>query len=174
VSKGEQITVEVRFRGGTTRMMSLPPPQPAWAAWQTSPEVIAEVDRLLNDHTETQIAVLLNERGWRSGTGRAFTKRMISQIRCQYRLKSRYSRLREAGMLIQQEIADQLGIHTTTVHHWRRDGLLKAHAYHNKPEYLYETVGTSRPVKRQGLKRTDPRRIPKASSERMKEVQDEV
>ena len=174
LSKGEQTTVEVRFKGGATRTLSLPPPQPAWATWQTSPEVVAEVDRLLNDHTEAQIAVLLNEGSWRSGTGRAFTKRMISQIRCQYRLKSRYSRLREAGMLTQQEIADQLGIHTTTVHHGRRNGLLKAHAYHNKPEYLYEPVGTNRPVKRQGLKRTDPRRFPKAFSEKTKEVQDEV
>jgi DNA invertase Pin-like site-specific DNA recombinase len=174
LSKGEQITVEVRFKGGATRTLSLPPPQPVWAAWQTSAEVVAEVDRLLNDHTETRIAVLLNERGWRSGTGRAFTKRMISQIRYQYRLKSRYSRLREAGMLTQQEIADQLGIHKTTVHHWRHNGLLKAYAYHNKPEYLYEPVGTNRPVKRQGLKRTDPRRFPKASSEKTKEVQDEV
>jgi DNA invertase Pin-like site-specific DNA recombinase len=174
LSKGEQTTVEVRFKGGATRTLSLPPPQPAWATWQTSPELVAEVDRLLNDHTEAQIAVLLNERGRRSGTGRAFTKRMISQIRCQYRLKSRYSRLREAGMLTQQEIADQLGVHTTTVHYWRRNGLLKAHVYHNKPEYLYEPVGTNRPVKRQGLKRTDPRRFPKVSPEKTKEVQDEV
>jgi hypothetical protein len=174
LSKGEQFTVEVRFKGGATRTLSLPPPQPVWATWQTSPEVVAEVDRLLNDHTEAQIAVLLNDGGWRSGTGRAFTKRMISQIRCQYRLKSRYSRLREAGMLTQQEIADQLGIHTTTVHHWRRNGVLKAHAFHKKPEYLYEPVGTNRPVKRQGLKRTDPRRFPKAFSEKTKEVQDEV
>jgi hypothetical protein len=174
LSKGEQTTVEVRFKGGATRTLSLPPPQPAWATWQTSPEVVAEVDRLLNNHTEAQIAVLLNEGSWRSGTGRAFTKRMISQIRCQYCLKSRYARLREAGMLTQQEIADQLGVHTTTVHYWRRNGLLKAHAYHNKPEYLYEPVGTNRPVKMQGLKRTDPRRFPKASSEKTKEVQDEV
>jgi DNA invertase Pin-like site-specific DNA recombinase len=174
LSKGEQITVQVRFKGGATRMLSLLPPQPAWKIWQTSPEVVAEVDRLLNDHTEVEIAALLNERGRRSGTGRTFTKRMISQIRCQYRLKSRFSRLREAGMLTQQEIADQLGIHTTTVHHWRRNGLLTAHAYHNKPEYLYEPVSTNSPLKRQGLKRTDPRRFPKASSETTKEVQDEV
>ena len=172
LSKGEQFTVEVRFKGGAMRTLSLPPPQLVWATRQTSPEVVAEVDRLLNDHTEAQIAVLLNDGGWRSGTGRAFTKRMISQIRCQYRLKIRYSRLREAGMLTQQEIADQLGIHTTTVHHWRRDGVLKAHAYHKKPEYLYEPVDTNRPVKKQGLKRTDPRRFPKAFSEKTKEVQE--
>ncbi len=174
LSKGEQITVAVRFKGGATRTLTLPPPQPAWATRQTSPEVVAEVDRLLNDHNDAQIVVLLNERGWRSGTGRAFTKRMIFQIRCQYRLKSRYARLREAGMLTQQEIADELGIHTATVHHWRRDGLLKAHAYHGKPEYLYEPVGTDRPVKMHGLKRTDPRRFPKDYSEKTKEVQDEV
>ena len=77
-------------------------------------------------------------------------------------------------MLTQQEIADQLAIHTTTVHHWRCNGLLKAHAYHNKPEYLYEPVGMDRPVKMQGLNRTDPRRFPKDYSEKTKEVQDEV
>ena len=34
LSKGEQTTVEVRFKGGATRTLSLPPPQPAWATWQ--------------------------------------------------------------------------------------------------------------------------------------------
>ena len=104
-----RLPLQVRFKGGATRTLTLPPPQPAWATWQTSPEVVAEVDRLLNDHTDAQIAALLNERGWHSGKGRAFTKRMIFQIRCQYRLRSRFDRLREAGMLTQQEIADQLG-----------------------------------------------------------------
>jgi DNA invertase Pin-like site-specific DNA recombinase len=172
--KGEQVTVQVRFKGGAARTLSLLPPQPAWAAWQTHPEVVAEVDRLLNDHTEARIAALLNEGGWRSGKGRTFTRGMITRIRYQYRLRSRFDRLREAGMLTQEEIADQLGVHTTTVHDWRRGGLLKAHAYNDKPEYLYEPVGTNGPLRRQGIKLTDPRRFPKAASEETKEVQDEV
>ena len=81
LSKGEQITVQVRFKGGATRTLSLPLPQPAWAIWQTSPEVVAEVDRLLDDHTDARIAALLNERGWHSGKGGRFTRRIIARIR---------------------------------------------------------------------------------------------
>lgn len=172
--KGEQVTVHVRFKGGAARTLSLPLPQPAWATWQTSPEVVAEVDRLLGDHTDARIATLLNKRGWHSGKGGRFTRGIISRIRYQYRLRSRFDRLRKAGMLTQAEIADVLGVHTTTVHDWRRSGLLKAHAYNDKPEYLYESVSTNRPSKQQGIKRTDPRRFPKASPEKTKEVQDEV
>jgi DNA invertase Pin-like site-specific DNA recombinase len=174
LTKSEQITIQVRFKGGAARTLTLPLPQPAWATWQTNPQVIAEVDRLLDDHTDCRIAALLNEKGWRSGKGGTFTKRIISRIRCQYHLRSRFDRLRAAGMLTQREIAEQLGVHSTTVHDWRRSGLLKAHAYHNKPEYLYEPVGTNGPLRRQGVKLTDPRRFPKVSNEATKEVQDEV
>jgi DNA invertase Pin-like site-specific DNA recombinase len=174
LTKSEHVTVRVRFKGGAARTLTLPLPQPAWATWQTNPQVIAEVDHLLDDHTDGRIAALLNEKGWRSGKGRTFTKRMISRIRCQYHLRSRFDRLRAAGMLTQTEIAEQLGVHSTTVHDWRRSGLLKAHAYHNKPEYLYEPVGENGPLRRQGIRLTDPRRIPKASNEETKEVQDEA
>jgi DNA invertase Pin-like site-specific DNA recombinase len=174
LTKSEQITIQVRFKGGAVRTLTLPLPQPAWVTWQTDPQVIAEVDRLLDDHTDSRIAALLNETGWCSGKGGTFTKRMVSLIRCQYHLRSRFDRLRAAGMLTQREIAEQLGVHSSTVHDWRRSGLLKAHAYHNKPEYLYEPVGKSGPLRRQGIKLTDPRRFPKVSNEETKEVQDEV
>jgi DNA invertase Pin-like site-specific DNA recombinase len=172
--KGESITVRVRFKGGAARTLTLPLPQPAWATWQTNPEVIAEVDRLLDDHTEGRIAALLNERGWRSGKGGLFTRSILTRIRYQYRLRSRLDRLREAGMLTQEEIAGRLGVTRSTVHDWRRSGLLKAHAYNDKPEYVYEPVGTDGPHKQQGIKRTGPPRFPEASPEKTKEVQDEV
>ncbi len=174
LSKGEQITVEVRFKGGATRTLSLPPPQPTWTTCQTNPAVIAEIDRLLDDHTDGCIAALLNEKGWHSGKGGTFTWRTISRIRRQYHLRSRFDRLRAAGMLTQQEIAEQLGVHSCTIHDWRRSGLLKAHAYHDKPEYLYEPVETNGSLKQQGVKLTDPRRFLRVSVEETKEVQDEV
>lgn len=148
--KAAQLTAQVRFKGGATRTLTLPLPQPAWALWQTSPEVIAEIDRLLDQHTEGQIVALLNEQGWRSGKGQPFTLRMVNRLRRDHQLKSRFERLREAGLLTQKEIAEQLGIATTTVHDWRRSGLLKAVAYNDKNEFLYEPVGTNGPRKRQG------------------------
>jgi hypothetical protein len=171
---GEQLIAQVRFKGGATQTLVLPLPRPAWATWQTSPEVVAEIDRLLEEHTEGQMATLLNQKGWRSGKGRRFTLRLVNRIRRAHRLQSRFDRLRTAGLWSQREIADQLGISTTTVHAWRRSGLLKAVAYNDKNQYVYEPVGSRRPRKLQGIKRSDPRRFPEVLSDVTKEVQDEA
>jgi hypothetical protein len=173
LTKGEQLTIQVRFKGGAVRTLISPMPQPSWMIWQTNREVVAEVDRLLDGHTESRIAAMLNERGWHPGKGGLFTKGIIAWIQHHYRLRSRFDRLREAGMLTQEEIADQLGVSRTTIQDWRRIGLLKAHAYNDK-QYLYEPAGTNPPHKQQGIKRTDLHRFPTASTEKMKEVQDEA
>jgi len=71
----EAIAVHVRFRGGGTRSVSLPRPLPAWKSWLTPTETVAQVDSLLAQHTEAEIATILNERGFRSGQGIASTAR---------------------------------------------------------------------------------------------------
>jgi DNA invertase Pin-like site-specific DNA recombinase len=173
LTKGEQLTIQVRFRGGAVRTLISPLPQPSWMIWQTNREVVAEVDRLLEDHTDSRIAAMLNERGWHPGKGGLFTKGIIACIQNHYCLRSRFDRLREAGMLTQQEMANELGVTRYTIQMWRRIGLLKALPYNDK-QYLYEPVGTNPPHKQQGVKRTDLHRFPTASTEKTKEVQDEA
>jgi hypothetical protein len=172
--RGDQLTIQVRFKGGAVRTLSAPLPQPSWKIWQTKAEVIAEVDRLLDDYTDGQIAAMLNERGWHSGKGGTFTQSIIARIQYHFRLRSRLDRLREAGMLTQQEIAYQLGVTQRTVHNWRRSGLLKAHVYNDKPAYVYEPVGTNGPRKYQRIKPTNLPRFTATSPENTKEVQDEA
>jgi DNA invertase Pin-like site-specific DNA recombinase len=174
LTKGEQLTAQVRFRGGATRTLVLPRPQPAWATWQTSPELVAEIDRLLDEHTEGEIARLLNERGWRPGKGGRFRGSLIARIRRAYGLASRYERLRRAGLLTKDEMSELLEITPQTVGYWRRAGLLRAHAYNDKNEYLYEPVGANGPRKAQGIKYTDPRRLPEVAPDKTKGVQDEA
>jgi hypothetical protein len=174
LTKAENITAQVRFKGGTTQTLTMPLPLPAWITWQTSPEVVALIDRLLDEHTDGQIALLLNEQGRRSGKDRRFTRLLVGQIRRGHQLKDRFQRLREAGMLTQQEMAEHLGISTTTVHDWRRSGLLNAHAYNDKNQYLYERMDQNKPRKSQGIKLTDPRRFGKVVSQLTMEVQDEA
>ncbi len=140
LSKGESITARIRFKGGATQARIVPLPQPAWRIWLTSKEVIAEIDRLLDQHTEGEIAAILNEGKLRSGHGCRFTQRLVGQLRRAYRLKTRFDRLREKGMLTIAEIAEQLGICISTAHEWRQSGLLKAHAFNDKHECLYEPV----------------------------------
>jgi len=94
--KGTPNTVHVRFRGAT-RTLTLLPPLPAWALRKTNPEVVAEVDRLLDDYTEAQIARFLTERGFHSGTGQPIDPMLVNCIRQRYGPRPRYQRLCEQG-----------------------------------------------------------------------------
>ena len=114
---------------------------------------------MLDDPSETQIAHRLNSLGLRSGTGAAFTVKIVARIRRTYGLESRYDRLRRKGMLTLSEVARQLGVSQSTVGCWRRHSLLRAHPYNAKNECLYEPLDENAPVKQQGLSLSDPRRI---------------
>ena len=160
LTKGKQITAAVRFRGGDTSSLILPPALNAWQMRQTSPKVVAEVDKLLSDHIDSEIAVILNSHGFHSGQGKPFDGRMIANLRRAYGLKSRHERLRAAGMLTIDEIALRLGVHRCTVMHWRAHGLLRAHMYSDKHECLYENPGDQAPTKLQGRKLEQRRRFP--------------
>jgi hypothetical protein len=118
----------------------------------TSPEVVAEISRLLNDHTYGASAAILNERGLRSGKGQSFTARYIARIQKHYGLKTRYDRLRDLGMLTLDEIAHALAVHPKTVKTWAAHRMLRARAYTDKPECLYEPPGKDAPRKAQGMK----------------------
>ncbi len=174
LTKGDEIAAGVRFRGGATQQLTLPLAQPAWKLRQTSAEVVAEIDALLDEHTEGQIARILNERGRVSGEGKPFHRIMVQRLRHDYALKTRYDRLREAGMLTLNEIAGLLGISTQTVKTWRKRGLLRAHAYNDKNECLYEHPGDDPPVKKQGSKLSKRRRFPEVVPNPTKEVQCEA
>jgi DNA invertase Pin-like site-specific DNA recombinase len=152
--KTEQtITLQVRFRGGSSQTLTVPAPLRSWQAWTTRPEIIAEIDRLLDECTEQQVAEALNQRGFRSGKGELFSARIVARLRKDYGLTDRYTRLRARGLLTLQEIAAKLGVSTSTIKAWRRAELLMGHAYTEKPECLYElpTDGTA-PTPQQGHK----------------------
>jgi DNA invertase Pin-like site-specific DNA recombinase len=174
LTKGEKIDVGIRFRGGTTRSLTLPLAKTSWQLRQTSSQVIAEIDNLLDDYTEAQIASILNEQGVVSGVGKPFHPQMVRRLRRDYGLKKRYDRLRDAGMLTLEEMATLLDVATQTVKIWRRHGLLKDHTYNDKNECLYEHPGDDPPVKAQGRKLAQRRLIPGVDPNRTKEVQCET
>ncbi len=152
--KRDGIVAHVRFKGGQATSLSLPIPPGAPQLRKTAPTVIAEIDRLLDHHTDAEVAAILNERGFKSGEGKAFHRLMINNLRHTYGLKSRHDRLRAVGMLTLQEIAEALDICTKTVKEWRDDGLLRAHSYNDKRECLYEHPGANAPKKFKWRKRS--------------------
>ena len=134
----EAIAVHVRFRGGATRSISLPRPLPAWKSWLTPDETVSEIDRLLEQHTDAEIADILNRRGFRSGQGHRFHGNIVYCIRRKHGLKSRYQRLRDLGLVTADELAKTIGVSPQTILRWRKNGILKGHAYTDKGQCLYD------------------------------------
>jgi hypothetical protein len=87
---------------------------------QTPETVVTEINRLLDDHTEGEIADLLNSKGMISGEGKRFNRTMVARIRSSYDLEARYSRFRAGGMLTLAEIAKRLDISAATANVLRR------------------------------------------------------
>jgi DNA invertase Pin-like site-specific DNA recombinase len=146
VKQGE-ITVHVRFTGGTTHSLTLPRPLSAGELRKTSREVIDTIDRLLDEHTETAIAERLNAMGLKSGEHKSFTPWMVWRLRTDYHLTTRYTRLRKRGLLTLKELARRLRVKPSTIKSWRRAGWLKGQAYNNKNQCLYEAPGPNSPEK---------------------------
>jgi hypothetical protein len=165
------LTLQIRFRGGSTKTITLSAPQPAWQTWTTRPEIITQIDTLLNDYTDQEVAEHLNHQGFRSGKGEWFSARIIARLRKEYDLRDRYSRLQDRGFLTLEEIALRLAVSTSTVKIWRRLGLIRSHAYTNKPECLYE-LPTDQPLppKQQGRKLSNRQPVTQLIPIRSKEV----
>jgi DNA invertase Pin-like site-specific DNA recombinase len=172
--KRDAITAHVRFKGGATQTLSLPLPPSAWQMRQTPQQIVVKIDRLLDSHTDGQIASILNDRGHISGGGKAFNRFIVQKIRRKYGLKSRYQRLRDAGLLTIQEVADLLHVHEKTIKTWRDHGLLLAVPINDKSECLYPHPGPNSPVKQQGTKLSERRLDPGVLPNRTEEVQCEA
>jgi DNA invertase Pin-like site-specific DNA recombinase len=163
VRKDEQIVAHVRFKGGASRTLLLPLPLPLADQRRTDPALVAEIDRLLDHYTEGMIATILNRRGLRSSLGLPFHPQLVRRLRYEYHLPDRFSRLRAAGMLTGAEMAAQLAITPATLKTWRRAGLVRAHPYTDRPDYLFEPPGPSTPTK--GAWKFGPRTTPAAVNE---------
>jgi len=141
--KANQIEVSVRFRGGVHKTFSLPCPLNYVQSRKHSSEVIAEIDRLLDDHNHGEIATILNTKGCKTGGGVDFDAATVGRIRIAYGLKSRYQRLRDRGLLTLSEIANKLKVSAGTIRRWQHRGLLRVHAYDDQNCCLYEDPGSS-------------------------------
>lgn len=147
LTKGDMLHVDIRFTGGTTRSLDLPLPKSCTELRTTDAEVIKEIDCLIDTYTDGEIANVLNERGVRTVVSTPWTAARIGRLRKIYQLADRRSRLLAQGLLTPQDIATRYGVVLSTVHLWRRRGLLRAHPVNDKGEYLYEIPAEDLPAK---------------------------
>jgi DNA invertase Pin-like site-specific DNA recombinase len=135
--KGDELVAHVRFRGGASHTLRLPRPKPAADLRTLDPAIVTEVDRLLDDHTDAQIADALNAAGLQPPVGDKFTTWIIWKIRKAHKLQSRFDRLRRQGLLTLAEIAEALDVHPQTIKARRARGELISIAYNDHGQRLY-------------------------------------
>jgi hypothetical protein len=135
--KQNQITAAVRFRGGDTTTLTLPRPLTAQQLRATHAEVRQQIDVLLNDYFDAQIAHLLNERGLHTGAGEAFDAVSVQWVRSSAKLPSLKQRLIAAGMLTTRQLGELLGVKRTTISRWRKQGLIEGRICNELGEWLY-------------------------------------
>jgi DNA invertase Pin-like site-specific DNA recombinase len=116
----EMITAQVRFKGGATQTITMAVSH----GRRSAPQVIELMDQLLEEFTDAEVAVQLNQGGWRTSGGKPFHARRVLSLRRDYHLKDHGTRLRERGLLSADEAAKAYGVCRQTIMEWGRAGLL--------------------------------------------------
>ena len=147
LTKGDALHADIRFTGGATRSLIIPLPKTCIELRTTDAAVVREIDTLLDTYTDGEIADLLNERGVRTVVTTPWTRARVGRLRSTYSLKDRRTRLLEQGLLSPDDIAERYGVARSTVHLWRRRGLLRAHPVNDRGDYLYEIPPDTMPAK---------------------------
>jgi hypothetical protein len=82
------VRVDVRWQTQACSTLEVARPKPAYVIRRTAPEVIERIGQLARTHIDIEIATRLNDAGYRSGQGGAFTARMVKGLRYAYGIKS--------------------------------------------------------------------------------------
>jgi len=173
-TKNSQISIHVRFRGGALKSLSIPRAKNYCQLCKTSDEVIHEIDKLLERHTDAEIVNILNKHGYRSGTGQLFKANIVANIRRSYGLGNHYERLRKQKLFTSRELSKKLGIKRSTLQNWARKNILRTYKSNDK-DRLYEWPGNELITKLEKEKQQGrSKEFIKLLANRIKEVQCEV
>jgi hypothetical protein len=118
-----------RACGGQTSSIRVGRTVPIALVRKTKPEIVAALDQLLDTCSDSLAAKRLNEMGYGNWRQEPFTYRKVRRLRRDYKLSSRYERLRARGLLTAEEVAQHLGVCIATVHHWGYQGVLRREIY---------------------------------------------
>lgn len=118
--------------GATTELVAMRPT--TQDKLRTPAEVVQTVRELTVGRTDAEIASELNQRGLKSGLGRAFTESAVSWIRWKFQIDkpgsdpgfARNVGIRPDGSYSTSALAQKLGVGIHTIHYWREKGILEA------------------------------------------------
>jgi hypothetical protein len=118
--------VRIVWKGGAVTEREVVRGKPGWAQ-RTPEDTIALVRALARDFDDAHIARILNKQGRRSGLGHPFTQPSVTSLRGKHDIaKCPHKNAQDPieGPFTADEAARELGVTTSTVHRWLREGVL--------------------------------------------------
>jgi len=135
--KQREITAAVRFRGAAPTTLTLPRPLTAQQLRATHEPVRRQIDALLDEYTDAQVARILNEQEMRTGAGDSFDTVSIKWVRYSAKIKSLKARLLDAGWLTVKHVSARLGLSRTSICRLRLQGRLQGRICNDHGQWLY-------------------------------------
>jgi hypothetical protein len=133
LTRGETlIQVAIRWQTEACTVLEVPRPKRSYEVRRTDPAIVARVRDLALEHTDRQIASLLDQEGFRSGTGNRFTQKIVTQLRYSYSIKSGCpeapsacaQNYRADGRCSARTAAELLNVNVSTIADWCHSGTL--------------------------------------------------
>ena len=120
--------IHIRWHSGTSTTVEVERPQPGC---RTSPRAVRRIRELALRHADEEVAAILNEEGLRTGKGQVWTRNRVARVRRRRGIPSgcpcrpQKSGPRGDGLLPAEEVAERLGVSSSTVSRWFQEGILK-------------------------------------------------
>jgi len=137
-NSGKNDTVNIRFKAGTSKTLSIEKKLPMCEVRKTRKDIVRQVDELTESYAPSEIADILNRKGYRGWDGNLFNLRTISRIIKTYGIKNRHERLRDRGCLSLVEKMEETGYTQKKIFKMRNEGKIKFYRVTDRIEYLYE------------------------------------
>jgi DNA invertase Pin-like site-specific DNA recombinase len=126
------IGVAIRWRTEACTVLNIPRPVRSCEARRTDPTALARLRALAADTSDSQIARILTQEGFRSGTGRPFTTNIVKQLRYSYSIASGCpdqpgscaDGYRADGRCSASVAAELLNVTVSTIADWCQSGVL--------------------------------------------------
>ncbi|MBM3701197.1 MAG: recombinase family protein [Actinobacteria bacterium] len=134
----KNVVADIRFKAGTSKTLSIEKKLPMCEIRKTRKDIVMHVDELTENYTPSEIADMLNEKGYRAWNSNLFNLRTISRIIRTYGIKSRHRRLRDKGCLSLREKMKETGYTQEQIMQMRNEGKIVFYKVTDRIEYLYE------------------------------------
>ena len=134
LSRGETlIQVAIRWQTEACTVLEVPRPKRSYEMRRTDPAVVARIRDLAPKNTDRQIAAMLDQEDYRSGTGSRFTQNIVKQLRYTYSIVSGCpdrpaacaGGYRADGRCSSKTAAELLNVNVSTIADWCQAGTLE-------------------------------------------------